>query len=123
MARSPRPAQKRARRRPRLGPLLALAALVLIGVLYYKPVRTYVETRDELARRSADVQGMREQKARLENRLKVSATQESLTREARRLGFVRPGERLYIVKGIAAWRRAHATSGDGAHTASRDADG
>ncbi len=28
-------------------------------------------------------------------------------REARRLGYVKPGERLFIVKGINAWRRAH----------------
>jgi hypothetical protein len=25
-------------------------------------------------------------------------------REARRLGFVKPGEQLFIVRGIAAWR-------------------
>jgi hypothetical protein len=28
-------------------------------------------------------------------------------REARRLGLVKPGERLFIVKGIAAWRKNH----------------
>jgi hypothetical protein len=27
-----------------------------------------------------------------------------LLREARRLGFVKPGEQLFIVRGIAAWR-------------------
>jgi hypothetical protein len=38
----------------------------------------------------------------------------ALEREARRIGLVRPGQRLFIVKGIKAWRRAHATvSGDG----------
>jgi hypothetical protein len=30
-----------------------------------------------------------------------------VTREARRLGYVKPGERLFIVKGIGAWRRHH----------------
>ena len=29
-----------------------------------------------------------------------------LGREARRIGFVKPGERLFIVKGIVEWRRA-----------------
>ena len=35
-------------------------------------------------------------------------TPEALAREARRLGYVKPGERLFIVKGIDAWRRAQA---------------
>jgi hypothetical protein len=30
-----------------------------------------------------------------------------VTREARRLGYVVPGERLFIVKGIQSWRRRH----------------
>jgi hypothetical protein len=30
-----------------------------------------------------------------------------VAREARRLGYVRQGEHLFIVKGIGAWRRAH----------------
>ena len=34
-------------------------------------------------------------------------TPEALTREARRIGYVKPGERLFIVKGIAGWRRQH----------------
>lgn len=92
-----------------MAPFVALAALVLIGVLYYKPVRTYLETRGELSRRTADVRRLEAQKARLEKRLKTNATQLSLTREARRLGFVRPGEQLYIVRGIPAWRRAQET--------------
>jgi cell division protein FtsB len=114
MARSSRPPEKRARRRPRVRvtTLAAFAALVLIGVLYYKPVRTYLETRGDLSRRTADVRKLEEQRARLERRLEATATQETLTREARRLGFVRPGEQLYIVKGIKAWQRAH-TARDG----------
>jgi hypothetical protein len=34
-------------------------------------------------------------------------TTEQLVREARRLGLVKPGERLFIVKGIPAWRKHH----------------
>jgi hypothetical protein len=112
MAKSAPPARKRARRRPRVAPFVALAALVLIGVLYYKPVRTYLETRGELSRRTADVRQLEGQRARLAKRLETNATQLSLTREARRLGFLRPGETLYIVRGIPAWRRAH-TARDG----------
>jgi len=32
---------------------------------------------------------------------------DQLIREARRLGLVKPGERLFIVRGIAAWRKHH----------------
>lgn len=115
MARSPRPSKWRARRRPRIRvtTLAALAALVLIGVLYYKPVRTYIDTRGELSRRTADVRKLEEQRARLERRLQATGTEVSLTREARMLGFVRPGEQLYIVKGIKAWQRTHTASRDG----------
>jgi cell division protein FtsB len=86
---------------------IASAALALIGVLYYQPVRTYIETRDELTQREAAVRALERERDELERRLAASATAETLTREARRLGFVRPGERLFIVKGIDAWRRAH----------------
>ena len=32
---------------------------------------------------------------------------DQLVREARRLGLVKPGERLFIVRGIPAWRKHH----------------
>jgi hypothetical protein len=34
----------------------------------------------------------------------------AVVREARSLGFVRPGERLYIVTGIPEWRSRHQQS-------------
>ena len=86
---------------------LGFAAIVLIGFLYYKPVRTYLETREQLARRAADVRALEVERDGLKRRLADSASAAALTREARRLGYVRPGEQLYIVKGIPAWRRAH----------------
>jgi cell division protein FtsB len=53
------------------------------------------------------VRQLRAQKLRLEQRLADMDTPQSVTREARRLGYVKPGERLFIVKGIASWRRHH----------------
>ena len=53
------------------------------------------------------MRALRAQKLRLERRLAESDTAQAVTREARRLGYVKPGERLFIVKGIAAWRRQH----------------
>jgi hypothetical protein len=61
------------------------------------------------------VRELREQKARLQKRVAESETLRALSREARRNGLVRPGERLFIVKGIQEWRRAQGSTmgGDG----------
>jgi septum formation initiator len=91
---------------------LALAVLALIALLYMKPIRSYLGTRAELHRRTAEVHALRAQKLALERRLIQAASGDELVRQARRLGLVKPGERLFIVKGIGAWRRAHAGSPD-----------
>ncbi len=86
----------------------------LVGVLYYHPLTTYFETRATLNERAAEVAGLRAEKARLERRLEWSTTPEALSREARQMNLVRPGERLYIVRGIKEWRRAQAAQQSGA---------
>lgn len=94
-----------------------MAALALVGFLYVQPLRTYLETRETLARRSAEVRALAAERRGLERALASQTSTASLVREARRLALVKPGERLYIVKGVAAWRRAHAqrtrVGGDG----------
>jgi cell division protein FtsB len=108
----------RSSRRP---PLVALARrwavvaiVVLIGYAYYHPLRTWLETRHELTSRRAEVSQLVGQKRELRQRLQFSASSDALAREARRLGYIRPGEHLFIVKGIQAWRKAHTTiAGDG----------
>jgi hypothetical protein len=92
---------------------LAVVAVVLIGYAYYHPLRSWFETRDELSSRRAEVAQLLEQRRELQERLRASTSIEALAREARRLGFVRPGEHLFIVKGIAAWKNAHTIKGDG----------
>jgi cell division protein FtsB len=85
-----------------------LLVLVVVAFLYYRPLSTWHETRAELARREADVRALSAEKTRLERRLTQAQSVETLGREARRLGYVKPGERLFIVKGIPAWQRRHA---------------
>jgi cell division protein FtsB len=113
----PRAKTRRARRPPRTRVIrrwLALGAIVLVALLYYRPLRTYLHTRQALSERSEQVRSLRGEKARLERRLSAAATDDALTREARKLGLVEPGERLFIVKGIDAWRRRGPTiKGDG----------
>ena len=109
-------AAKRSRRPSRASLVrrwLGLGAVVIVAYLYYHPLRTYLETRSELGARRAEVARLAAQKHELEQRLAASSSAEALTREARRLGYVRPGEHLFIVKGIQAWLRAHTIGADG----------
>ncbi len=108
----------RASRRPPLGTLarrwLAVLLIVLIGYAYYHPLRSWIETRHELSSRRAEVGRLATEKRALRDRLEFSASSDALAREARRLGFIRPGEHLFIVKGIQAWKKLHSTiDGDG----------
>ena len=87
---------------------LAAGLLALVLGLYYRPLRSYVETRDALRERVAEVEALRARKRALQRRLAVETSKDALLREARLLGYVKPGERLFIVKGIPEWRRARA---------------
>lgn len=104
---------RKRKRRPRRGVLvrrwLGVGALCLVGLLYYRPLHTYVDTRHTLVERSRQVQSLRAEKRQLERKLADTASDSALVREARRLGLVKPGERLFIVKGIPAWKHAQHT--------------
>ena len=79
----------------------------MLALLYYRPVRAYLGTKHTLAQRAAEVRLLQRQHSALERQLAQSDTGASLVRASRRLGLVRPGEQLFIVTGISAWRRAH----------------
>jgi len=87
--------------------LLALGGVLLVAFLYWKPAHAYLRTKHTLETRQADVRALRAEKTRLERRLAQAGTRQQLIREARRLGLVKPGERLFIVRGIPAWRKHH----------------
>jgi cell division protein FtsB len=87
--------------------VLALGVVAVVVLLYWKPLRTYEHTRAVLDRRQAEVAQLRKQQQQLQHRLATVGTGDQLTREARRLGLVKPGEQLFIVRGIAAWRHKH----------------
>lgn len=97
------------RRRLRL--FWALALVGIAAYLYYRPIASYVETRNDLTARRAEVESLRLVRAELELRLVNSTSIDSLEREARRLNYVKPGERLFVVKGIPAWRKARSAAG------------
>jgi cell division protein FtsB len=85
--------------------LLALGGIVLLGLLYWKPLHTYMSTKHELQARRADVRALRAEKAELDRRIAQAGTAAALVREARLIGYVKPGERLFIVRGISTWRQ------------------
>ena len=107
-----RPKRQRTKKRPQRTTVLLRWCLVavagFVAFLYYQPLASYFETRSALNARSAEVADLRAERARLAKRLEASATTAALAREARRAGLVRPGERLFIVKGAKEWRRANA---------------
>ncbi len=86
---------------------------LFVAFLYYQPLSSYLQTRSALNERAAEVQRLREERTRLQARLADSETVAALAREARRMRLVRPGERIFIVKGVAEWRRAEARANRG----------
>ena len=87
--------------------LLALGGIVLISFLYWKPLHAYLRTKHELQTRQAEVHSLQAEQAQLTKRIAAVGSTTQLVREARRLGLVKPGEQLFIVKGIPAWRKKH----------------
>jgi cell division protein FtsB len=88
--------------------VLGIVVLGVVAFLYARPIASYSQTRDQLSARKAEVDALRTVKARFAARVDRSSTVEVLARDARRIGQVRPGEQLFIVKGLDAWRTQHA---------------
>jgi len=111
---------RKARRRRLGGPVarrwFAVGALVLVGLLYYRPLHDYVDARSQRAVRSAEVRRLEKQQASLERRLRHASSDAALAAAARTLGYIRPGEHYFIVKDIPQWRRRQH---GGSHAASR----
>ncbi len=92
------------RRRPSRSTLalrwLAAVVVALIAAAYVQPLRAYLSIRDEVERRRSEVDALQREQRTLAARLEYARTEEFVVREARKLGLVRPGERLFIVNGF-----------------------
>jgi cell division protein FtsB len=84
---------------------LAVGVLVLVGLLYYRPLDNYFSSRSERASRVAQLHRLEQKKATLKRKLHEASSPAALAAEERLLGFVRPGDQLYIVKDIPQWLR------------------
>jgi cell division protein FtsB len=104
-------AARKKRRRRIGGPVarrwFALGALVLVGLLYYRPLHDYFDARSQQAAQLTAVQKLERKRAALEKRLRHASSDAALAAEARTLGYVLPGEHMFIVKDIPQWRRRH----------------
>ena len=102
-------AARKKRRRRLGGPIarrwFAVGALVLVGLLYYRPLHDYFDARAQRAVRIAEVRKLQQQHDALERRLRHASSDAALAAAARTLGYIRPGEHLFIVKDIPQWRR------------------
>jgi len=109
-----RPGKRVPRSKRRLRLLWLVALVSASAYFYYQPLSSYVETRRELDARRAEVETLRIVKADLEGRLESSTSLAATKREARRIGYVLPGEQLFVIKGIPEWRRTQRNlKGDG----------
>lgn len=84
---------------------LALGTLAVVALLYYRPVKSYMETRSSLEQTQAEVRDLRAKRDELARRLAEADTPQALEHRARKLGLVKPGEQLFIIKGIPEWRK------------------
>jgi cell division protein FtsB len=107
--RPPRAARKR--RVPRISRpshalrWIGLVVLLAVAVGYVQPLRAYRAASADVAARKAEVEQMGQANVRLEQSIAETETPEFVEREARKLGLVKPGERLYIVTGTDEWTK------------------
>jgi cell division protein FtsB len=85
--------------------VFACGVLVLVGLLYYRPLHDYFASRAQRADRLAELKKFDRQKASLERRLQDASSAAALAAQERLLGYIHSGEHLFIVKDIPQWRR------------------
>jgi len=78
--------------------LLALVAVLLL--LYVNPVRSYFATTARAGEEKAKVSQLQAEHARLVQRRKALQTPGAVEVEARKQGYVKPGEKAFVVSGL-----------------------
>ena len=82
----------------RVGRWALICVFVFVLYLYIGPARTWVSTYAEAKRKRADVERVRAENERLHARKRALAEPGAPEREARRIGMVKAGEKLYVVE-------------------------
>ncbi len=84
----------------RVARLSLLVALGLVLLLYVKPATRYFEAWQLSRDTQAEVKDLRADNAALHARSRELKRTSRVELEARRLGMARPGERVYVVRGL-----------------------
>jgi cell division protein FtsB len=84
----------------RVGRVALLGVLVGLAVLYVGPARSYVQALGQSKAHQAEVRQLEREHARLEARRRALGKPAVIEAEARRLGYVKPGERPYVVEDL-----------------------
>ncbi|HZH23849.1 MAG TPA: septum formation initiator family protein [Solirubrobacteraceae bacterium] len=82
----------------RVGRWALICVFALVLYLYIGPARTWVSTYAEAKRKRQDVAALRAENARLRERKQRLVQPGAVELEARKLGMVKGGEKLYVIK-------------------------
>ena len=82
----------------RVGRWALICVFASVIYLYIGPARTWVSTYAEAERKRADVAALRARNERLRERKHVLERRGAIELEARKLGMVKAGEKLYVVR-------------------------
>lgn len=84
----------------RVGRIALLCVLAFVLYLYVGPTRTWFTTWSEAKERRAQVAELRDENAQLRERERDLRRDTQLEREARELGMVKAGEKVYAIEGL-----------------------
>jgi cell division protein FtsB len=84
----------------RVGRVALLCVLVGIVALYVGPARSYWTALGDSKTKQAEVERLEREHDRLKARHKALTEPETLEREARKLGYVMPGEKAYVIEDL-----------------------
>jgi cell division protein FtsB len=94
-----RPAGAGGIRWDRVGRVALVAMLGAIVLLYVAPVKAWIQQSGTRQHEEQRLEQLKQENARLESRLGYLKRPDSVDREARRLGMVKPGERAFVLPG------------------------
>ena len=84
----------------RVGRCALLAVFAGIVLLYLGPARSLLQAWGQSKAHTAEVRALQREHDRLEARRRALQRPGVMEQEARRLGYVRPGERAYVIRGL-----------------------
>ena len=82
----------------RVGRWALICVFAFVLYLYIGPARTWVSTYGEAKRKREDVADLRERNQELRERRRRLEREGAVELEARKLGMVKAGEKLYVVR-------------------------